>query len=121
VLKGSCVPVREPLKLSDDDWKAIRDVAKALGYFARESMFNYIDRIGDAYSGEIAVAALRDALRALQSARNQGLPVYLPSPSSVEHVIKLLEENTRVGYIISALALAYGGVEVKKKVEGESQ
>ncbi len=107
------------VSLSERDWKAIRDVARALGYFVREGMFNYIDRIGDSYSSTSAVAALRDALRALQSARNQGEDVYIPSPSSVEHVVKLLGSNIRVAYIISALALAYGGVRVKEELEKE--
>lgn len=103
-----------PLQLPDEDWKAVREVARALGYFAREGMFSYIDRIGDAFSAEAAVAALRDALRALQSAKNQGLPVYVPSPSSVERVAKLIGRNIGVCYVVSALALAYGGVEIKK-------
>lgn len=115
-----CMSVGDFPQLSDEDWRAVRDVARALGYFAREGMFNYIDRVGDAFSGETAVAALRDALRALQSARNQGLPVYLPSPSSVERVIRLLGENARIGYVVSALALAYGGIEAKKDVGEKS-
>ncbi len=109
--------MQNSVSLNEEDWKAIRDVARALGYFAKEGMFNYIDRIGDSYSSSSAVAALRDALRALQSARNQGESVHIPSPRSVEHVVKLLNRNIRVGYVISALALAYGGVSVKEELE----
>lgn len=107
------------ISLSEEDWRAIRDVARALGYFVREGMFNYIDRIGDSYSSMSAVAALRDALRALQSARNQGEKVHIPSPHSVEHVVKLLGRNIRIGYIISALALTYGGISVREGLEKE--
>ena len=105
--------------LSEEDWRAIRDVAKALGYFVKGGMFNYIDRIGDSYSSTSAIAAIRDALRALQSARSQGEKVHIPSPHSVEHVVKLLGKNIRVGYIISALALTYGGISVREELEKE--
>lgn len=105
--------------MSDEDWKAVREVARALGYFVAERMFNYIDRIGDAFSSEVAIAALRDALRILQSAKSQGESVYVPSPSSIERVIKLLEGNVRIGYIISALALAHIPRRPEKKESEE--
>ncbi|MEB3780360.1 MAG: hypothetical protein GSR85_09070 [Desulfurococcales archaeon] len=92
---------------SEDEMKSIRDVARGLSYFARERMYRYIDRIADAFSPQLSVAALREALRVLNSEYSRGEPVYLPSKESVEKVIKLMYSRRDVGDVLAALALSW--------------
>ncbi len=92
---------------SDDEMKSIREVARGLSYFARERMYRYIDRIADAFSPQLSVAALREALRVLNSEYNRGEDVYIPSKDSVEKVINLMYTRRDVGDVLAALALAW--------------
>lgn len=106
--------------LTEDEWQAIREVAKSLRYFAQERMYTYIDRIGDAFSPAAAIAALKDALRILRSeaAREQKY-VYLPSDDAVEKVIKLIFRNREVASILASLSLAYPSKREEKQVVEE--
>jgi hypothetical protein len=102
--------------LSEEDWKAIRDVSRSLRFFAENKMYTYIDRLGDAFSSMTAIEALKDALRILRSEGN----LYLPSETSVKRVIELIKTNKEVSGIIAALALSYpsrkeGGGKVVQK------
>lgn len=96
--------------LSDDDWRALRDVARGLQYFALNRNYTFIDRIADAFSPSVAVAALRDAVRVLSSEASRGLEaeekIHVPRASSVERVIRLLQKYRGVGDILAALALS---------------
>ncbi len=94
------------LILREEEWWAIRDVARGLQYFASTRSYTFIDRIADAFSPEIAVAALRDAIRVLRSEAERGGPVHVPRASNVERVIKLLQEHRGIGDILAALALS---------------
>ncbi len=92
--------------LREEEWRAVRDVAWGLSYFASTRNYTYIDRIADAFAPDTAVASLREALRVLNSEASRGIEVHIPSPRNVETVIKLLYSRREVGSIIAALALA---------------
>jgi len=104
--------------LSPEEWNAVREVARALRFFAEERMYTYIDRIADAYSPSIAIAALKDALRALRSEVARRPNIYLPSENSIETVIKLLSEKRDLGSILAALALSFRPRKVVSSVGG---
>jgi len=106
------------INLSPKEWDAIREVARALRFFAEERMYTYIDRIADAFSPNIAVAALKDALRALRSEVTRNPNIYLPSENSIEIVIKLLSEKRDSGNVLAALALSFRPRKTSSKVEG---
>ena len=103
------------IELEEREWEAVREVARALRFFAENRMYTYIDRIADAYSPVVAVAALKDALRALRSEAARNASIYLPSEDNVELVIKLLSRNRDLGNVLAALALAF---RPKKSDEG---
>lgn len=86
-------------------WDALKEVARSLSCFAEEKQYTYIDRIGDALSPEIAVKALKDALRALRSMKTAKQSIQLPSMEAVEAVIKMISENIEYANILAALAL----------------
>lgn len=101
-------------------WEALREVAHALSCFAEEKQYTYIDRIGDALSPEIAVKALKDALRALRSMKTSKQSIPLPSMEAVETVIKMISENIEYANILAALALAGKCTPISgEKEEGE--
>ncbi len=100
-------------------WEALREVAQALSCFAEEKQYTYIDRIGDALSPEIAVKALKDALRALRSVKASNPLLPLPSMEAVESVIKMISENIEYASVLAALALTGKCTPIFGKKEGE--
>ena len=90
----------------EEEWRAIKDVARGLQYFAHTKNYTYIDRIADAFSPEVAIAALRDALRVLRSEASRDRTVYVPRTASIERVVRLLSEHRGVGDVLAALALS---------------
>ncbi len=89
-------------------WDALREVARGLSCLVEEKQYTYIDKIGDALTPDIAVKALKDALRALRSmkAAEGGARIYIPSMEAVEQVIRAIEQDLENAVILATLALA---------------
>ena len=89
-------------------WDAMREVARGLGCLVEKRQYTYIDKIGDALTPEIAIKALKDALRALRSmkAAEEGASIYIPSMEAVEQVIKAIEQDIENAVILATLALS---------------
>lgn len=96
-------------ELSEGERKALESVARALGYFARERTYGYIDRLANAFNVVTARHVITEALRDLKSERDQGeVRIWLPKAEEVEVVLKLCEKDLSVLKVLASLALAYG-------------
>ena len=99
-----------PKMYSEDEWKAIEDVADMLRGHVRDNNFSYVDKLANAFNSYVAEVSIEEALRA---ARSKG--GWVASEESVKTVIKLLRKDLSTARVIAALALA----SPKKREGGE--
>lgn len=113
-------------QLSDEERKALDNLAKAFSYFARERAYGYIDRLANTYSIASLRLVLEEALRALKSERDRGETIFMPTGRDVETFMTLVERDLDLTKIVASLALAYSfrkleGKEEVKKEEGKEE
>lgn len=94
-------------ELGELEKNAIESLAKALGFFARNRAYGYIDRLANAFSLATARQVLTEVLRDLKSEHDRGESVFLPRPQDVELLLTLCEKDLTVLKIVAALALSY--------------
>lgn len=95
------------VELSDEERKAIVNVARALSYFARERAYGYIDRLANAFSASTVRQVLSEAIRDLKSSYDRGEKVFMPKASDVEVILRLSERDPSILKVVSSLAIAY--------------
>jgi len=111
--------------LSDEERRAIINIARALSYFARERAYGYIDRIANSFSQATLRHVISEALRSLKSERDREAEgsehrIFMPTANDVEIFLKLAEKDLSVAKIVASLAIAYSwsareaGEEVKQ-------
>lgn len=88
-------------KYSEEEWEAIRDVAKMLRAHITDKNYCYIDKLANAFNSYVAEVSIEEALRA---SRSKG--TWVASEDSVKTVINLLRKDLSVARIIAAIALA---------------
>jgi hypothetical protein len=96
--------------LSDEERKAVINIARALSYFARERAYGYIDRIANAFSQETLRHVLSEALRSLKSERDREsgeAKIFMPTASDVETFLKLAERDLSIAKVVASLSIAY--------------
>jgi len=94
--------------LSPEEREAVRSLARALSYFARERAYGYIDRLANAFSILTARHVLTEMLRDLKSERDRGADVWIPKGNEVEKVLEIAEKDLSILKVVASLALAYG-------------
>ena len=90
-----------PKMYSEDEWRAMEDVADMLRVHVRDNNFSYVDKLANAFNSYVAEVSIEEALRA---ARSKGS--WVASEESVKTVIKLLRRDLSTARVIAALALA---------------
>jgi hypothetical protein len=111
--------------LSDEERRAIINIARALSYFARERAYGYIDRIANSFSQATLRHVISEALRSLKSERDRESEgsehrIFMPTANDVEIFLKLAEKDLSMAKIVASLAIAYSwsprevGEEVKQ-------
>jgi hypothetical protein len=111
--------------LSDEERRAIINIARALSYFARERAYGYIDRIANSFSQATLRHVISEALRSLKSERDREGEggehrVFMPTANDLEIFLRLAEKDLSVTKIVASLAIAYSwstreaGGEVKQ-------
>jgi len=75
--------------LSDEERRAIINIARALSYFARERAYGYIDRIANSFSQATLRHVISEALRSLKSERDREAEdsehrIFMPTANDVE-------------------------------------
>jgi len=97
--------------LSEEERRAVLNIARALSYFARERAYGYIDRIANSFSHTTLRHVLSEALRSLKSEWDRepegGHRIFMPTASDVELFLKLAERDLSVAKVVASLALAY--------------
>lgn len=93
----------------EEEWKAMRDVARMLRDHVKDENYSYVDKLANAFNSYVAEISIEEALRA---ARSKG--TWIASEEHVKAVINLLREDLSAARVIAALALA-----VPSKIEGE--
>lgn len=88
-------------KYTEEEWKAIQDVAAMLRAHVKDENYSYVDKLANAFNSYVAEVSIEEALRAARSKES-----WIPSEESVRTVIKLLREDLSVARIIAALSLA---------------
>ena len=95
------------IRLVEEDWEALRSIARMLNAFARERAYGYLDRLANAYSAKAAESVIREALRDARSLRAQGEKIHIPTIDVVERFLRLVESDVSVCSKVVALALAF--------------
>lgn len=103
------------VRLSEEEWEALRSIARMLNTFARERAYGYLDRLANAYSSRAAESVIREALRDARSLLAQGTKIHIPSANVIEKFLKLIETDISVCSKVVALALAFP----PKRAEGQ--
>jgi len=98
--------------LSDEERRAIMNIARALSYFARERAYGYLDRIANSFSQATLRHVLSESLRSLKSEKDREsedseYKIFMPTASDVEIFLKLAERDLSVAKIVASLAIAY--------------
>ncbi|MEM4971889.1 MAG: hypothetical protein QXE01_11640 [Sulfolobales archaeon] len=98
--------------LSDEERRALLNIARALSYFARERAYGYIDRIANSFSQATLRHVISEALRSLKSERDREgeggeHKIFMPTASDVEIFLRLAEKDLSVAKIVASLAIAY--------------
>jgi hypothetical protein len=98
--------------LSDEERRAIVNIARALSYFARERAYGYLDRIANSFSQATLRHVLSESLRSLKSEKDREsedseYKIFMPTANDVEIFLKLAERDLSVAKIVASLAIAY--------------
>ena len=105
--------------LSEEERRAVLNIARALSYFARERAYGYIDRIANSFSQTTLRQVLSEALRSLKSEWDREPDkVFMPSAGDVELFLKLAERDLSIAKVVSSLALAYSWRVEREEGEG---
>lgn len=88
-------------KYSEEEWEAIRDIAKMLRAHIADENYCYVDKLANAFNTYVAEVSIEEALRA---SRSKG--TWVASENSVKTVINLLYKDLGVAKVIAAVALA---------------
>jgi len=98
--------------------KEIEKIAWSFRYFVKKRSYNFIDRITNAVTPEVAIDALKDALRVLRSAYDRGDEdlEYLPSEKEVAKFIEYIKEDISYAKILGSLVFVWTPED--KKIEG---
>lgn len=88
---------------SDEEWEAIRDVAKMLRAHVADQNYSYVDKLANAFNSYVAEVSIEEALRASRSKES-----WIASEEHVKTVIALLRKDLSAARVIAALALARG-------------
>lgn len=112
--------------LSDEERRAVINIARALSYFARERAYGYIDRIANSFSQSTLRHVISEALRSLKSEKDSEdeggeRRIFMPSANDVETFLKLAEKDLSVAKIAAALAIAYSSWSPKEAGEEVKQ
>ena len=94
---------------SENEWKAMQDVASMLRGHVRDNNFSYVDKLANAFNSYVAEVSIEEALRA---ARSKG--GWVASEDNVKTVINLIRRDLSATRVIAALALS----APKKREEG---
>jgi len=88
-------------KYSEEEWEAIKDVAKMLRAHVRDENYCYVDKLANAFNSYVAEVSIEEALRV---SRSKG--TWIASEDSVKTIINLLRKDLGVAKVIAAIALA---------------
>jgi len=106
--------------LEGEKFRVIKEVADMLQYFVRERNFGYVDNLRKASDADEFASLLLDAQRDAQSVmldpKRQSNKPYLPSQSTIQHLLQIVGEGEKqfksVQTLISLLAFTYYKKEV---------
>ena len=110
--------------ISEEEVELLRKFARYLRYFVEERIYSYIDRISNAITPDVAVYAIKDAVRALRSAHEKDPSVKVPAERDVQEVIKIVQKSPILATsTIASIAMAFypgeGKEEEVKKEESK--
>ncbi|MEM0217683.1 MAG: hypothetical protein QXF49_02740 [Thermosphaera sp.] len=86
---------------TEEEWQAIKDVAKMLREHVKDENYSYVDKLANAFNSYVAEVSIEEALRA---SRSKG--TWIASEDHVKMVINLLRKDLSVARVIAALALS---------------